>query len=151
MHSKLIFLRFFWLRTKSYWRCSVSLFSKACYTSKTETEISRFVIAEGRMILSRFLAADISNVSSTLPVNNIELWWRHWFYGFVNPVHCGSNTCIRAVDTIVMWCFHLFYRRFYFIFNCFGGLSRLTRLELPFLSISTTYYSSDNHFQTYQA
>ena len=58
----------FWLNMQSYLKWSVSLFSKACYTSKTETEISRFVIAEGRMILSRFLAANIPNISSTLPV-----------------------------------------------------------------------------------
>ena len=63
----------FWLRTKSYRRWSVSIFSKTCYTSKTEAEISRFVIQEGRMILPRFLAANIPNLSSTLPVN----------YGFI--------------------------------------------------------------------
>ena len=67
LHS--IFSAFFWLRTQSYRRRSVSSFSVACYTSKKEAEISRFVIQEGRMILLRFLAANISNISSTLPVN----------------------------------------------------------------------------------
>ena len=55
----IVFFLYFW---------SVSLFSTACYTSKSKAEISRFVIPEGRMILARFLAANIPNIYSALPV-----------------------------------------------------------------------------------
>ena len=58
----------FWMNMQRYWKWSVSLFSTACYTSKIKAEISMFVIPEGRMILPRFLAANIPDIPPTLPV-----------------------------------------------------------------------------------
>ena len=58
----------FWMKMQRYWKWSVSLFSTACYNSKIKAAISRFVIQEGRMILPRFLAANIPDIPLTLLV-----------------------------------------------------------------------------------